>query len=86
MYCRLSAISVSGDGGMNPFEDGCESMWESAGEEDDCDFADDRGDGKNLADPEVKELMSEIMGEEEADQVLDQGLDSIETFCLDSLN
>ena len=61
---------------MNPadvcFEDGGESMWEDAGEEDDCDFAGDNVDGKDLCDPEVKELMSEIMGKDETDEVLDQ--------------
>ena len=61
---------------MNPadvcFEDGGESMWEDAGEEDDCDFAGDNVDGKDLCDPQVKELMSEIMGKDETDEVLDQ--------------
>lgn len=47
-------------------------MWEDAGEEDDCDFADDDVDGRDSGDPEVKELMSEILGKEEADEVLHQ--------------
>ena len=59
---------------MNPadvgLEDGGESMWEDAGEENDCDFADD-DDNVDGGDPEVKELMSEIMGKEEAVEVLD---------------
>ena len=44
-------------------EDGGESMWEDAGEEED-------GDEKDSGDREVKELMSEIMGTDEADEVL----------------
>ena len=78
LLCRLSAVSVSaGDTGTNPAgdtcsEDGGESMWEDAGEEDDCDFADDDVDGRDSGDPEVKELMSEILGKEEADEVLHQ--------------
>ena len=83
--CRLSAISVSGDAAMNPaaigLEDGGESMWEDeAGEDADCDFADDDVDGgKDQGDPEVKELMSEILGKEEADEVLGQLTDPPET-------
>ena len=79
LFCRLSEVSVSaGDSVTNPVgdigsKDGGESMWEDAGEEDDCDFGDDDDvDGRGLGDPEVKELMSEILGKEEADEVLHQ--------------
>ena len=79
LLCRLSAVSVSAeDTGTNPAgdicsEDGGESMWEDTGEEEnDCDFADDDVDGRDSGDPEVKELMSEILGKEEADEVLHQ--------------
>ena len=59
------------DGG---FGDGGESMWEDTGEEEDGDMADDFAadivDEKDSGDREVKELMSEIMGTGEADEVL----------------